>query len=140
MHEEDIWLRSNENSNSIGNLIQHLNGNITQYILSSLNGSKDQRDRKSEFEANNTNKEVLLESHDLIVKKAIDVIKGLDESALLKKRMVQGFKMNGLQIIIHVVEHYSYHTGQITYMVKQLKNKQLGYYKDVDLNAKNEIR
>ncbi|UWX56585.1 DUF1572 domain-containing protein [Maribacter litopenaei] len=39
---------------------------------------------------------------------------------------------------MHAVEHYSYHTGQIAFWVKLLKNKDLGFYDGMDLNTKNE--
>lgn len=47
--EEEIWKRPNASSNSIGNLIIHLCGNITQYILSSLGKTEDKRERDKEF-------------------------------------------------------------------------------------------
>jgi len=57
---------------------------------------------------------------------------------LLRKRMVQGFELDGIGIITHVVEHYSYHTGQIALLTKLLVNKDLGFYDGMDLNVKNE--
>ena len=36
LSEDEVWLRANESSNSVGNLILHLCGNITQYIISSI--------------------------------------------------------------------------------------------------------
>ena len=56
---------------------------------------------------------------------------------LVKMRSVQGFSFSGVGIILHAVEHYSYHTGQIAFWVKQLKNKDLGFYDGIDLNKKN---
>jgi uncharacterized damage-inducible protein DinB len=73
------------------------------------------------------------------VSKATGIIKHLDNSKLLKIHSVQGFELSGIGIIIHVVEHYSYHTGQISFYTKLLKDKDLGYYADLDLNIKNEI-
>jgi len=52
-------------------------------------------------------------------------------------RSVQGFSFSGVGVIIHAVEHYSYHTGQIAFWVKQLKEKDLGFYNGTDLNIKN---
>jgi uncharacterized damage-inducible protein DinB len=39
-------------------------------------------------------------------------------------------------IIIHVTEHLSYHTGQIAYWTKILKDDDLGFYAGVDLDVK----
>jgi len=50
--EHQIWERPNNISNSIGNLILHLCGNITQYAISSLGETEDIRNRDAEFEAN----------------------------------------------------------------------------------------
>ena len=51
LDEKDIWLRPNKSSNSIGNLVLHLCGNITQYIMSGLGNEKDLRERDEEFNA-----------------------------------------------------------------------------------------
>ena len=57
----------------------------------------------------------------------------------LRIRSVQGFTFSGIGVIIHAVEHYSYHTGQIAFWVKQLKNKDLGFYDEMDLNIKGSL-
>lgn len=68
---------------------------------------------------------------------AIQTISKLDELGLLKIRSVQGFNFSGMGIIIHVTEHLSYHTGQIIFLTKLLKNKDFGFYAGVDLNQNN---
>ena len=45
-----LWKRPNRVSNSLGNLVLHLCGNITQYIISSLGEQPDLRQRDTEFE------------------------------------------------------------------------------------------
>src|SRR6185295_16826787 len=47
--EEQIWWRANSASNSIGNLLLHLSGNVRQWIVVGLGGAADTRDRDSEF-------------------------------------------------------------------------------------------
>ena len=47
--EIEIWKSANENSNSIGNIILHLCGNIRQYAISALGETKDIRERDKEF-------------------------------------------------------------------------------------------
>src|SRR5215510_7059316 len=51
LDESETWKRPNENSNSIGNLILHLCGNIRQYAISSLGNIQDIRERDKEFSA-----------------------------------------------------------------------------------------
>src|SRR6266446_627114 len=47
--EEQVWWRPNGASNSIGNLVLHLNGNVRQWLVSSFNRLEDARDRPAEF-------------------------------------------------------------------------------------------
>ena len=138
LEEADIWRRHNNESNSVGNLILHLCGNITQYIISSLGGEEDTRERHKEFSTTDGYSKIELSGKlDSTIEKAKDIIKNIDSENLLRKRYVQGFLLSGMGIIIHVVEHYSYHTGQIAFWTKLLKSKDLGFYKGVDLNKKN---
>lgn len=138
LKEVEIWQRPNPSSNSIGNLILHLCGNITQYILSGLGEIKDTRERDIEFSTQGgLDKKELLDKLISTVSEALDVIKNFNTEDMLKKRSVQGFDLSAIGIIIHVVEHYSYHTGQIIFWTKLLKGKDLAFYGNVDLNKKN---
>ncbi|MDN5202078.1 DinB family protein [Fulvivirgaceae bacterium BMA10] len=140
LNEEEIWQRPNQSSNSVGNLLLHLCGNITQYIIASLGETEDNRQRDEEFQATGGfSKSVLLEKLVSTVSKANEVIKNASQKNLLQTRSVQGFNFSGIGIVLHVVEHYSYHTGQIAFWIKLLKDKDLGFYDGVDLNKKNEF-
>ncbi len=137
--EEELWEKPNESLNSIANLILHLCGNIRQYIISSLGETEDIRNRDLEFSTSQSvsRSQMLAELEDTVDSaKRVIFDAGLDR--LLKIRSVQGFSLSGVGVIIHVVEHYSYHTGQIAFWVKQLKNKDLGFYDGVDLKIKNK--
>lgn len=139
LSEEDLWKKPNESLNSIGNLILHLCGNIRQYAISSLGQSSDVRSRSEEFSATGgLTKSELIRKLDDTVSEAVQTIQNVSEEELMRKRMVQGFNYSGIGIIIHVTEHFSYHTGQIAFWTKQLKNKDLGFYTDRDLEIKNE--
>lgn len=140
LNEEQVWVRPNESSNSVGNLILHLCGNIRQYIISSLGNWPDMRERDKEFSATGGyTKKDLKNKLTETIEEAVSTIKECDENSLLKTRSVQGFSFSGIGIIIHVTEHYSYHTGQIIFWTKLLKNKDFGFYAGIDLNRKNII-
>src|SRR5947207_7295544 len=49
--DEQVWWRPNDASNSIGNLILHLNGNVQQWLVASFSRLEDARDRPAEFSA-----------------------------------------------------------------------------------------
>src|SRR5262245_24013258 len=94
--EEEIWKRPNSSSNSTGNLILHLCGNITQYILSALGGMPDNRNRDSEFSATGgVNKAELLNKIKTVSENACGVIKSCSEEQLMKNYEVQGYTLSG---------------------------------------------
>src|SRR6476620_10546884 len=140
LNETEIWKRPNLHSNSVGNIILHLCGNIRQYAISSLGNSTDVRERDKEFSADGgyAGPELLKKLTDTI-EQAKNVIQNTTEEELLRKRKVQGYTHSGIGIILHVTEHYSYHTGQIIFWTKLLKDKDLGFYAGIDLNVKNEV-
>lgn len=139
IEEEQIWVRPNGISNSIGNLILHLCGNIEQYAISSLGNLPDVRARDVEFETQaGFTKIELLKTLEETVDKAKKTIQELSENELLRQREVQGFDYTGIDIIMHVVEHFSYHTGQIAFWVKQLTERDLGFFDGINLNIKNK--
>lgn len=137
--DKEMWDRPNAASNSMGNLILHLCGNITQYILSALGGQEDHRERDKEFETTGGyTRDQLLNQLVQTTKEATSVIMDLDPGKFLKVRSVQGFQLTAIGILVHVTEHYSYHTGQIAFQTKQVRNKDLGFYAHINLNQKNE--
>jgi uncharacterized damage-inducible protein DinB len=137
--EAELWQRPNPASNSVGNLILHLCGNITQYAIASLGNRHDQRDRDAEFAAEGGfSKKVLMEKLSNTVAEAVATIRAAGNDDMMRVRSVQGFRMSGIGIAVHVCEHYSYHTGQIAFWTKLLKNRDLGFYANLDLTVRNE--
>jgi uncharacterized damage-inducible protein DinB len=138
LDENDVWFRPNEHLNSTGNIILHLCGNIRQYIISSLGGAPDIRERDIEFSTEGGFTKAELAGKLLnIIDEASSTIALVSEENLLRRRVVQGTSYTGVGIIIHVTEHYSYHTGQIIFLTKLLKNVDMGFYKGAELNQRN---
>ncbi|WP_200975307.1 DinB family protein [Echinicola sp. 20G] len=141
LSEEEIWHRPNDASNSMGNLVLHLCGNVTQYIISSLGQQEDLRDRDQEFSASGGySKEELIEKLTNTINDACSTIDKLDQEGMETKYSVQGFSYTGVGNIIHAVEHFSYHTGQIAFWTKILRQRDLGFYAGMDLNQKNRTK
>src|SRR5215469_15030537 len=79
--DEQIWWRPNEASNSIGNLLLHLNGNVRQWLIASFNRQNDTRNRPAEFaERQMIPCAELLQPLDATVKEAATVLARLTES------------------------------------------------------------
>jgi uncharacterized damage-inducible protein DinB len=133
LSDEQVWWRPNEASNSIGNLILHLNGNVRQWLVSSFKGSDDTRDRPAEFrERQLIPASALLETLGTTLNEASDVLASLSESDLLTTFEIQGYTVSGLEAVYQVVEHFGLHYGQIAYITKLLRGEDLGFYRELD--------
>ena len=134
LDDSQIWWRPNESSNSIGNLVLHLSGNVRQWIYSGLGRNNDFRNRQTEFdERGPISREDLREKLTSTMELVRPVITNIPTEELLKIRSVQTFEETGMTILVHVTEHFSYHTGQIAFITKMLNNKSLGFYENVSL-------
>src|SRR5579884_519673 len=89
--EEQIWWRPNQSSNSIGNLLLHLNGNIRQWLVGSFRQLKDERNRPAEFSASGAIAgRDLLEQLAGTLREAGDVLSTLSETELTAEYEIQG--------------------------------------------------
>jgi uncharacterized damage-inducible protein DinB len=138
LNEESIWFSPNNQIPSVGNLILHLCGNARQWVLSGIGGSVDNRNREQEFvvQKNIKKSELIFLLENLKVNLKTTILE-MPDSALNERKIIQGFEETGFSILIHVIEHFSYHTGQITTLTKMITNKQTGYYHGFNLNQLN---
>jgi len=130
MSDQDIWWRPNEESNSAGNLILHLCGNLRQWILNPMGGARFERNRDAEFaERKPVSKAELIADIDSTVLEVVRALAELPSNSLLDRFAVQGYSTSRLQAIYHVVEHFSYHLGQILYIYKMRTGQDPGFYR-----------
>jgi len=130
---EQIWWRPNAASNSVGNLILHLNGNVTQWLVASFNRDEDKRNRPAEFAAEGgLTAAELLRRLGATIAEAEKVLNRLTVSELLATYEIQGYHVHGLDAVYQVVEHFGLHYGQIAYIAKSLSGKDLGFYKELN--------
>src|SRR5438128_1037910 len=127
--DEQIWWRANPQSNSIGNLILHLSGNVRQWIVSGLGGAADSRDRDAEFAHREViSREELITKLKQTLGDADAALAKFDVEKLLDRQSIQGYDVLALEAILHVVEHFSMHAGQIIYITKLLTSSDLHFY------------
>ena len=136
LDDEQIWWRGAEPQNAVGNLVLHLCGNVRQWIIASVGGQLDIRERDKEFSARGgVDKKALAARLRETVDAAVEVIVALPEERLSDRVRVQRYDLTVLEGVYHVVEHFSQHTGQIVYATKLLTSGDLGFYKHLDTKA-----
>ena len=143
LSDEQIWWRPNDSSNSIGNLILHLCGNARQWIVAGVSGAADTRDRASEFaQRDPIGRDALLTqlaaTLDEVDGRLAELERALvadgSDAPLQRACVPQGFVQTVLDAVFHVVEHFSYHTGQIVLLAKWHVGARIRLYDDIRLN------
>ena len=137
LDEGDLWWRPNPRSNSVGNLVLHLAGNIRQWIVSGVGGKPDIRERSREFAADGQGEgsewtRARLATY--LTETLADVDAALAElspAELMTRTVIQGMDVTYLEAVFHATEHFSMHTGQIIYVTKLRTGLDLRFY-DVD--------
>jgi hypothetical protein len=130
--EDQVWWRPNDVSNSIGNLMLHLNGNVRQWLVDSFNEADDRRDRPAEFAATGgMTAAALIARLGATIDEADKVLGRLTADELVAPYTIQGYHVRGLDAVYQVVEHFGLHYGQITYITKSVTGNDLGFYKDL---------
>jgi uncharacterized damage-inducible protein DinB len=103
---------------------------MKQWIVNSMGGGRFERDRDAEFsERRELPKADLIASIEGTVAEVDKVLEKLPLNRLLEHFPVQGYSTSRLQAIYHVVEHFSYHLGQILYIYKLRTGRDPAFYR-----------
>jgi uncharacterized damage-inducible protein DinB len=133
---DQVWARGHESENAVGNLVLHLCGNVRQWIVSGVGGRSDTRDRNAEFDARGGIPiEELIERLTTTVAEAAAVIRSVSLERLSERLVIQNYPVSVLEAILHVMEHFSGHTGQIIFATKMLTGTDLGFYRHLRTTA-----
>lgn len=144
LSSEDLWWRPHTDTPSIGILLLHLSGNVRQWVVCGLGGAEDDRTRALEFAPEEQpSRGELLGTLRRTVDEACAVLVELPLDELSERRVFQGYDFTVLEAIYHVVEHFSWHAGQITTIAKQRAGAGHGiaFYDEASVNSgRNELR
>lgn len=136
LNEEQLWKQFNPTVPAVGSLILHICGNARQWILTGLGDQLDNRQRDKEFDIHTNIKKTdlifLMENLRVNLNQCLCEI---PESKMHQIHEVQGFRESGFSVVVHVIEHVSYHTGQITTLTKLQTSKETNFYGDKDLDV-----
>jgi uncharacterized damage-inducible protein DinB len=138
LRADDLWWRPGAESNSVGNLLLHLEGNARQWIVCGIGGAPDRRERQTEFDAGTDHQpgdaklptaRELFERLRTTIEEVNEVLSHLDAPLLVERRSIQGLEqVEVLTAVFHVVEHFSMHTGQIIQLTKMRAGRDLAFY------------
>jgi hypothetical protein len=126
-----LWWRPNDQANSVGNLLLHLEGNLRQWIVGGIGGATDVRDRASEFAAREgATAEQLLRRLDAALDEADAVLARLRPEDLVERRQIQTRDVTVLEAVYQTVQHFALHLGQIILVAKAEVPGAVRFYED----------
>jgi uncharacterized damage-inducible protein DinB len=126
-----VWARPNQESNSVGNLLAHLTGNVSEWILGGVGGRSVKRYRAGEFaQRDGADASKLMDDLEAVLREADVILAGLTEKDLERSVIIQQRETNVLGAIYHVVEHFAMHTGQIVFLTKLYAPGKIHFYED----------
>lgn len=128
LDEEEIWWRADAASNAVGNLVLHLCGNVRQWIISGLGGKPDVRNQDEEFaKGGPVSRRMLIATLKQTVEEARQTLDSVSPVTLGQEFAIQGYSVLGRTAVSSVYEHFAYHAGQIIYITKLKRGKDLGF-------------
>lgn len=121
LDEAHMWVRPTPNSNAIGNLVLHLEGNLRQWILGGIGNQPDNRNRSAEFSARSGFSRSELKN---LLKDTVEQCCGLIESMprhrVAETKRIQNEDVTIARALVVAVSHLGLHVGQIQYIGKML--------------------
>ncbi len=124
LNEGDLFIQTSTESNSIAIIMQHLNGNMKSRWTNFLtdDGEKTWRQRDEEFEPIIRTKHELVEEWESGWRCLWAALNSLQSSDLVKDIFIRQQPLTVVDAIIRQIDHYGYHTGQIVFIAKMIKD------------------
>lgn len=109
-------------TNSAGNLLLHLNGNLREYVGRQIGGVPYVRDRPREFAAKDVPRAELTAALTELASLIPGVIERVTEARWNDTfpENVLGEPLTNRQFVVHLYGHLNYHLGQIDYLRRVL--------------------
>lgn len=123
LNEEQMHYQPNDACNSIAILVQHISGNMLSRWTNFLteDGEKPWRNRDTEFNDQQLNKNQLLELWEKGWKVLFETLESLQEEDLSKDIFIRTEPQSVTDAIVRQIAHYCGHVGQIVMLGKIIK-------------------
>jgi hypothetical protein len=123
---EQLFVTTNDDTNSIAVIVKHLSGNMlsrwTDFLTT--DGEKESRNRDAEFENDLHTKEEVLTSWNTGWDCFFAALDSLQPEQLSEIIYIRNEGHTVIEAINRQLAHYPYHVGQIVFYAKQLKNSE----------------
>lgn len=120
--DEDLFIRFNEDSNSMATIVKHMWGNMLSRWtdIFSSDGEKEWRDREGEFETPVTSRVEMLQKWEEGWSCLFRTLDSLTPEDLNKIIYIRNQGHTVMEAINRQLAHYPYHVGQIVFIGKVL--------------------
>ena len=125
--DEELFVKLDEESNSIAVVMKHLAGNMfsrwSDFLTS--DGEKPDRNRDMEFVIeSNTTRDDVISYWERGWKCVFDAIEPLTPADFTRRVTIRGQEHTIVQAINRQLSHYSYHIGQIAFLAKHFRSSE----------------
>ena len=121
--DRQLWAVVPGVTNSAGNLMLHLNGNLREYVGRQIGGVAYVRDRPREFAARDIPRAEIAADLAGLPGLVAGVFDGLTEARwgdMFPEQVLPGGPITNRHFVIHLYGHLNYHLGQIDYLRRAL--------------------
>jgi len=124
LDEADFFYKPDSESNSVAIIMRHMAGNMVSRWTDFLttDGEKENRNRDLEFEQGDINMHELINYWEHGWQVFMNTLQSLNPDDLQKTIYIRKEPHSVMEAINRQLAHYSYHTGQIVFLAKHIKN------------------
>ena len=121
--DNDFYFRTDEDSNSIAMLIQHIGGNLVSRFTDFLttDGEKSNRMRDMEFEEQHLSRKKLIDKWEEGWNVFFNTFDSITADDLIKVVTIRNEPHSVIEALDRAAAHYAYHIGQIVMLAKEIK-------------------
>jgi hypothetical protein len=124
LDDQQTWMRPSSESNSVGIILQHLIGNLNQWVCAGVGGADFQRNRPEEFrDQQHSSKNEIVQKFVNLANAVEEVISHVKPDSLLSPVRIYDTDLTVMSAFYRAVTHFEFHEGQILYIAKLLLNE-----------------
>ena len=124
LDDEQVWKRPSMESNSAGIVLQHLIGNLNQWMCAGIGGETYKRNRPAEFrDDHHPSSETILRSFQELGNQIQNILGAVPPESLHTPKTIQNMDGTVMSAIYKAITHCEFHAGQLLYIAKLMLNE-----------------